>query len=1161
MVVAAVVVFGLVSVQQMSVDLMPELSYPTITVRTNYPGAAPEEVEDEVVEPMEDLLRTVEGVVGVTSVSRAGGGDVLLRFQWDTQLDVATQKVRERIGLLDFPDAVEAPLILRYDPALDPVLRLAVSGDASLADMRAYAEDELQRALEKIEGVAMVRVFGGEEAIVRVSLDERRLQAFSLDVREIVERLRSENVNVAGGRLYEGEIEYLVRTVNEFRTLDDIGALVVAVRDGGVIRLRDVATVERAVRERTVVTRVDGRESIELAIFKEADANLVAVAEAVKREVFGRASWRVSDVVEAGSADPSGGDEGSAEGSGSRHAPGASDEDRGLAGEAPEGVTLALLSDQSTYVRAAIAEVVKTARNGGVFAVLVLFLFLRRPYATLVIGLSIPLSVMATFAPMRLLGVSLNVMSLGGLALGIGMLVDNAIVVLESIVRCREEGDDARAAAIRGTREVGGAVVASTLTTVAVFFPIVFVEGIAGQLFGDLAVAVVLSLIASLLFALFFVPMMAVLPERGPTDGEAVGGGWRLLAPLASWRAARADLTRLWAWVRRAWWWGPVALVSALWVIGRTAPWLALEVAVRPLLGLVFALVWLSRRATEVVNRALARLARGQSEGPAARAYGAGLGGVLKARFFVLALSVAAMAWTVGAYERLGLQLIPELEQGEFTARVRLPVGTRLEETVAVVQAIEADLGGDPAIARMSTFVGQNADDLDASEQGEHYAEITFVVADAGAHPGREAALMRRVREALARRPAVESELTRPTLFSLEAPVSVEIRGYALDALAETARRVEEEVGQRDGVADVRSNMQPGFPEIRVRFDRERLAALGLDVRQVADVVRSKVQGETATEVRPNDRSVDVEVRVQRDDLETLTELRELVVGFANASGAEPPAMPGLEGIATPGGERRAVRLDAVADISIERGPAEIRHLDGQRAAVVSASASVLDVGSVVADLDARLRTLPLARDQVLRVAGQSREMDAARQSMALALALAVFLVYVVMASKFESLVAPLVILASVPLALVGVVGMLTWWGLPVSVVTFIGAIVLAGIVVNNAIVLVDTILLLRRRGLAKDRAIIEACRMRLRPVMITATTTVLGLLPMALGLGEGAEIRRPLALVVIAGLSASTLLTLVVLPALYHVFGEALGAPTAGSQTEETGAGQPSDA
>jgi HAE1 family hydrophobic/amphiphilic exporter-1 len=1153
MVVAAVAVFGWVSLNQLPVELMPELSHPTLTVRTVYPGAAPEEVEDAITRPIEGYLGTVEGLIGMRSVSRAGSSDVMFRFEWGADLDAATQKIRERLALLDPPDGAEPYLVLRYDPTLDPVLEIAVSSEAvSPSDLRTYVEEEVERELEELPGVAMVRVSGGDEPIVRVALDEGRLASLGVAPSDVVARLQAENVNVAGGRLLEGEIEYLVRTVNALTTITDVGAIVVAAPGGVPIRLRDVATVREDVRERTVLNRVDGRESVELRVYKDADANLVAMAAAVRERVFGSETASTGDDAEEarGVAVRS-----------SRDTP-------PLSRSAPEGVTFELLTDQSRYVDAAIDEVTETAMFGGIVAVLVLFVFLRRGYATAVIGLAIPLSVIATFAPMRMLGVSINIMSLGGIALGVGMLVDNAIVVLESIVRCREEGDAPREAALRGTREVAGAVTASTLTTVAVFFPIVFVEGIAGQLFGDLGLAVVLSLCASLLFALFFVPMMAVLPAR--LDGPSAPGAevLRSLVRSSAVEAARRDG----AWVTGRLRGGGVgrvlAVLVAAWVLVRTAIWGAIEVVAR-LAGAVIVTVVI---ALSAVAGAVARFAGWLLSFPLGAfergfagltlAYRAVLRRALRGRIVVFALAAGALWWAGSQWGALGVQLMPELSQGVFSAELTLPVGTRLDETSALARRVEQALVGHPDVERVATLVGRDEDDLDASDQGDHTAELTVVVGASDNVEAAEARALASVREALALEPAVRLEITRPELLSLEAPIVVEVRGQDLDALEEAAAVVERRMRNVPELQDVRSSAREGFPEVRIRFDRDRLAALGLDIREAAETVRAKVQGEVATSLRDGDRTVDVDVALSRAALRDLDDLRAMTVAFvdmgatgggvfadADAQSTLPGGMGGaLTGSAaldplTAGGatEPRAIPLSAVAEIEIGRGPAEIRHVDGQRAAVVTASSTVVDLGGVVRALEEELDGIPLADDQLVVISGQSEEMEAAQASLLFALALAVFLVYVVMASNFESLLGPFVILGTIPLAAVGVVAVLTWLDAPISVVALIGVIVLAGIVVNNAIVLIDYVLMLERRGLARTEAVVEACALRLRPVAITTTTTVLGLLPMALDLGEGAEIRRPLAWVIIAGLSAGTLLTLMVIPVAYDTLASAV--------------------
>ena len=1131
MVVAAVVVFGWVSLRQMPVDLMPELSYPSVTVRTEYPGAAPEEVEDVITEPIEEYLGTVEGLVGMRSVSRAGSSDVIFRFAWDTDLDIAIQKVRERLAFLEFPDGADPPLILRYDPSLDPIIELAVTGRGLPADqLRTYVVEELERALEQLEGVAMVRVTGGEERIVSVALDESRLQAYGIEVETVVERLRTENVNVAGGRLYEGDLEYLVRTVNEFGSTEDIEDVVIALRDFVPVRLSDVGAVRRDVREREVLTSVDGTPSVEIAIFKDADANIVAVSEAVRRRLYGATDTETENEG-SGEVEPSAADADDAADVRLGRAP--------LAAVAPDGVEILILTDQSTYIEAAIAEVTRTAQLGGLCAILVLFFFLRSPFATFVIGTAIPLSVIATFAPMRLLGVSINIMSLGGIALGIGMLVDNAIVVLESIVRCREEGDSPFDASVRGTREVAGAVTASTLTTVAVFFPIVFVEGIAGQLFGDLGVAVVLSLLASLVFALLFVPMMAVLPTRFESGVGAREELVERLVRLDAWAVFRSDLGWGHDRIQRAGWRAIYVIPAVLYALVRFVFSAAIESVAR----IVFAFILAAGFVAALVGRAAATVLRALLWAPLAgfdlalsaltAVYRRFLRGVLRGRLVVVVVAAVSMSWALQTWPTLGTQLIPSLQQGVFSAEVRLPVGTRLRETEAAMARVEARLAGHADIDRVAVFIGRDDDDIEASEQGEHTARMTLVVADSGDDVDAEPRAIEAVRAALSVEPALQFEISRPTLLSLAEPIEVEVRGERLDLLRESAGLVEAEMRRADGVTDVRSQAREGFPEVRVRFDRERLAAYGLDVRTVAETVRAKVLGEVATELRTGERSIDVEVAIDRAQVADVAALRSLVVAFVESGPGLSAELPVGLGAPT---TRSPVRLDAVAEISVERGPAEIRHVDGQRAAVIRASSSIVDLSSTVSDLEQRLSEVPLRTGQLIVIGGQSDEMNAARRSLAFALALAIFLVYVVLASNFESLLGPLVILVTIPLALVGVVGVLSRTATPVSVVVLIGIIVLAGIVVNNAIVLVDYILVLRRRGLEKRAAIIEACAVRLRPVLITASTTVLGLLPMAIGLGEGAEIRRPLAWVVIAGLAVGTLLTLAVIPAVYDL-------------------------
>ncbi len=1090
MISLAALVFGWVSYQRLSVELMPDISYPTITVRTVFDGAAPEEVEAQVSRPVEESLATLDGLVRLQSRSRAGGSDVVLGFDWGTDMAGAVQTVRENLQVTQLPEEVERPLILRYDPSLDPILRLALSyapdhqpedATRALLSLRRIGEEELKRTLEAMDGVAAVRVRGGLRPEIRVEVREDWLAARGLRLDQIAAALEAENVNVAGGSILEGGTEYLVRTLNEYQTVEEIRAVRIRRADGVVVPLTDVAEISEGHAEREVVSHLSGGEAVELEVFREADSNIVAVARQVHDGLFG--------------AD---------------------------APDLPEGVVLIALDDQAAFIEDAVANLRDTAVLGGVLAIGILFLFLRDFRATAIIGLAIPVSLVIGFAPLYLRGVSLNLMSLGGLALGIGMLVDNAVVVLESIQRYREEGLERVAAAVRGVGDVATAVVASTLTTVAVFFPIVFVEGVAGELFGDLSIAVVSSLLASLAVALFLVPTLAAL--RGSPAEESAGGVvgvWSSPRPLRALgaqilgvptEALRASLAGL-----RAWRWVALPYLIARW-IGQVA--LSLGVA----LGLLgTALV--ARAAVRLSSKILGPLAGGSLwvAGRFQRAYR-----VFARRYeSVLAWSLGrSLAVVAGAFlifglgmqgaTHLGTQLLPDVHQGRFTIEAALPVGTPLTETVAVTSRLEALVEAHPEVETVYTQIGADRRADVGADEGPHASRLRVQLTPGGDLAAREAAVIAALRATLVEAlPRVQVDFSRPSLFTVESPVEVVLFGWDLGALQEAGALAAGRLEGMEGLADVRSSLHRGHPEILVHYDRAQLVRFGLEPGTVARRVRDKVQGATPTRMRRGDERVDLRVQLVEGDRATTAELARINVN------------PDL---------RPAIPLSSVATLTEAEGPSEIRRVDQQRAVVVSANLVGLDLGGASAAIEGALHGLDLPEDTRWLVAGQSTEMQDSQASLRFALLLAVFLVYVIMASTFENLLHPLVILVSVPLALVGVVFGLGVVGLPISVVVFLGMIVLAGVVVNNAIVLVDTINRLRREGMERLSAIRTGAALRLRPILITTATTALGLFPLALGLGSGAEVQQPLAVTVIGGLSSATLLTLLVIPAVYEV-------------------------
>ena len=1062
----AAVVFGGVAFRDLAVDLLPDITYPSLTVQTEYEGAAPVEMENLITRPVEDAVGVVNGVNRVVSSSRADVSEVTLEFSWGTNMDFASLDVRERLDQVRLPIEAERPVLLRYDPSLDPILRMGLAGGGSdLIALRLLAEEDLKRKLERLEGVAAVVVSGGLEEEIQVEIDERRLTSLGLTMNQVMNRLAQENVNLTGGRLRDGQTDYLVRTINELLRPEEMREIVIDRSQGAIVRLEDVARVYQGAREREVITRIDGREAVEISVYKEGGTNTVTVASSVLD--------RVEDLE---------GD---------------------LAAIDPQ-LELSVLTDQSRYIRDSVSAVVETALIGGSLAIVVLFLFLRSAPKTLIIGISIPVSVVATFFLMYVFGVSLNIMSLGGITLGIGLLLDNSIVVLEAIQRRRDQGLSVVEAARAGASEVGRAVIASTITTVCVFVPIVFVEGVAGQMFGDQALTVTFSLLVSLGVALTVIPMLA---------------SRRFFAPGAK--------------------------VEAVESAGRSNPVTRAISEFFDLVGVGIALV--VKHAFRAVAAVMSVLLRPVLAGfdvllqGITAVYARVLRGALRHPVLVVLVAVVLLAGSVRLVGSLGSELVPELIQGEFYVDAELAPGSRLEVTDRRLRTVDRfvreELDG---VQSVYTVVGtSNEQGGAAGERRENIGQVN-VRMEPPIDAEREELAMSRIRDlidaanasfaggappvagpapvpagsgAAAADDALKYRFGRPTYFSFRSPVEVQIRGHNLALLEVLADQVAARMRGVEGLVDVKSSTEGGNPELQIVFDRERLSTLNYTVAELGAVIRSKVQGDIATDIVREDRNIEVRLRTDEGYRDSVRDLRNLNV---RQSGAVP------------------LPLSAVAEVVETEGPAEIRRSDGARVALIEANIVGRDLGSVSDDIQAILDStrFPVGFDYT--VGGQRQEMERSFDSMRLAILLAVFMVYLVMASQFESLLHPFVILFAVPFSIVGAIGILYLTRTPVSIVVLIGGILLAGIVVNNAIILIDYTNRLRRAGKAKIDAVREACLVRLRPILMTTSTTVLGLLPMALGLGEGAELRTPMALTVVGGLLTSTLLTLIVIPALY---------------------------
>lgn len=1059
----AVMLFGLVGLSRLAVNLLPELSYPTLTVRTNYVGAAPAEIEQLITKPIEEAVGVVKGLRKISSISKAGQSDVLLEFEWDVAMDITSLEVREKLDLIRLPLDVKKPLILKFNPSLDPIIRLGLqTSDNSilgLTKLRTFAEYDVKRQLESLLGVASVKLGGGLEQEYQVVIDQHKLAQLNLNSQAIINRIHAENINVSAGKLIDGNTQYLVRTLNQFSDISDIGELVVYRENERVVKLNDIATILDGYKERTDVTRINAQEAVELAIYKEGDANTVKVAGLIKKKLVA-----INELL-------------------------------------GERYQLTVVYDQSTFISNAISEVKSAAIIGGILAMFILFLFLRSIKPTLIISLSIPISVIATFNMMYANDISLNIMSLGGIALATGLLVDNAIVVLENIARYKEQGLSVIDAASKGTKEVSGAIIASTLTTLAVFVPLIFVEGVAGQLFADQAMTVAFALIASLFVALTLIPMLA---SRQANKA--------LISTSQEAKQAHTSFKQLK-------WYKKIAYLSLL---PFKMLFILLPLSLLRLLLLIFhGLARLSAAVMKPItagfNKSFTLLAAGYSKL---------LSLAMHNCFSTLFISALFAGSAVFVAPKIGVELLPSLSQGEFYLDVELAPGTPLAVTDTTINQIAKKLQQDTRVKSTYSLTGQGSlMSSSADKGGEHQARLQVMLNSRDD----EQQVMDDIRLFTQRLIGATTQMNQPELFTFSKPISIELASYDLEQLSLYAKQLTQLMEKSTVFVDVANSQRQGQPELAIHFNHQKIAQLGLNTADIARLVAVNVGGNIASKYTLLDRKIDILVRSDKKQRDSVADLKELVV---NPNDNFP------------------ITLDSISDIVETVGPAQINRINQQRVAVISANITSGDQKAALANAEQLIEQLKLPLNVVPSFGGQSEEMQQSFKSMLLALGLAIFLVYLVMASQFESLLQPLLILFSVPLAAVGSVYGLYFMGSTISVIVFIGLIMLAGIVVNNAIVLVDRINQLRSQGLEKHAAIVAAAKSRLRPIIMTTLTTALGLLPMAFGLGEGAELRTPMAITVISGLLCSTLLTLIILPVLYQVFDRKRVIPDAQANT-----------
>ena len=1031
MVYFGLALFGMISLMKLPQALYPQITFPQLTVMTRYGNAAPEEVETLITKIIEEAVGTVSNLKRVTSKSKEGVSLVTAELSWGTDMDFAALSMREKIDLVKarLPRDSGEPIVLKFNPLELPVVILSLTGERGDVEMLRYARRFIKEALEKLEGVASCSISGGVDREIHVDIDQAKMMASGISIDEVTDALTDDNLNYPAGTIKENFYEYLIRSIGEYTTVEEIGQMPLYLDDrdelkrnrdkgsgylrdnvnqdvaGGLgkrlIYLSDIAKVTDDKKERYSYSRYNGVGNISLSVQKQATANVIDVADLVKKEL---------KVIQE---------------------------------TMPEDIQVEVIYDQSVFVKQAIQGVASAIWQGGLIAFFVLLYFLKNIRSSLVVGVSIPVSVVVAFGLMYMFGVSINMMSLSGLALGIGMMVDNAIVVMENISRLRSEGKRPNESAIDGTNEVGMAVFASTLTTVAVFFPMVFVVGIAGQMFKDLSLTVVFSLMASLLVALTLIPRLSS-SEREVKRSEEYQSRW------------------------------VTVLEYPFYVINR-------------------------------VYAVMIRL-------------------FLKTRLLSLPLVVVTFVGSIFLMLSLNREMMPKVDQGEFVVKVTMPAGTLLKVTNDIVRKIENYLLELDDVESIALQVGSDKEDtssVDAVDGLEaHEGELTVKLSSK--RKEKTKVVVANIRNDLKQ---MDLDAAQINIIQSDsglagfgsgggAPIIVEVKGTRVDKLRQIADALKSKMELIPGIVSVKDDFAQPSPETKVTINKDRASLHGLSVTDISQTAQIALRGSIATKYKEEGKEIDVLVRLREEDRKDFAQLRNINIRSKTL--------------------KQDIPLREVAYLTRGLGPSEIVRKDQQRVVTISADIFGRGLDQVILELQGVLDRMRIPSQYSLELSGESEKMKDSFASLQFALILSILLVYMIMASQFESLWQPLIIMLTVPLSLIGVSLTLFATQTSLNVMVILGIIMLSGIVVNNAIVLISTANDLRIMGESAYDAIVKACKLRLRPILMTTLTTVLGLLPLALELSEGSEIQAPMAKTVMGGLAMATFLTLFVIPALY---------------------------
>jgi HAE1 family hydrophobic/amphiphilic exporter-1 len=994
--IIVILVLGYISGTRLGIDFLPDFTYPACSVITSYSGVAPEEIEKMVTKPIESAVSTVPNVKKVYSRSEEGVSIVIVEFNWGTNMDFAAQDIRDELDFTKrfLPEDAEKPIVVKFNPNMMPVMMIGFYSKRNLIELQEYIEDVIQPQLERLDGVAAAFVFGEAKKEVSILLDRNKMEQYFIPISQVIQTLRLENIDTSAGKVESTYTEYLVRAKGEFKSVDEIKNLVISNRGGTPIYLKDIAQIKLGMKELTSYARTENLHAIPIGIQKLSGTNTVLVAERVKKKL------------------------------------------KEIEKTFPKDIKYRILMDQSEYIKDSINNLFSNLWQGGLLAVIVVFLFLGSIRSTLVIALSIPISIIATLIPMYFQNFTINTMSLGGLAIAIGMLVDNSIVVLENIFRHMQKGEEPDIAGEKGSSEVISAITAATLTTICVFLPVAFITGITSIIFSQLGWTVTYSLLFSLILAITLVPMLTAKIVRVPKED------------------IREDT-----------------------LFYRTRNW-----------------------------------------------YGRLVEKSLNNRWKILFAVFSLFIISIFLFSKVSKEFMAESGEKTFLIDLEMKKGTKLDVTDRVTRKVENIVRKLPFVEYVGVRVGIPEEmagfmaAMGGRDEGPNTSIVFVRLKPSNKRKGITTTdAIEITREKIEKVKGVNKNIR--TMMQLTGMIGeklvIKIIGDDIGKLLYLSDKITEEIKDIPGVTDLTKSITLGRPHIEIHYDRDKLSSYGLNAGMVGNILTSSLKGTVASFYRTGDEEIDIRVRLDEKYRKNIKDIENIL-------------------IPTPAGFQ--IKLSDVADVKYTLGPTKLERDNKRRFMKITGNVVNRPLGDAVEDIKEKISKMKLPKGYFIEFGGEYETMQETFKNLLFALILAIFLVYAVMALQFESLLNPFIIIFTIPLAIIGVVFAFLITGQTLSLTSYLGIIMLMGVVVNNAIVMVDFINQLKRSGIGRKQAIIEGAKLRLRPVLMTSITTIIGMLPLALGIGEGAEVRQPMGISFIGGMITSTFLTLIIIPIVYSI-------------------------